>query len=452
MISFRALPLACALLLALPTTPPAALAAHEIPASVTVHAFVVPAGERLELLVRVPLLSMRDYDWPVVAPGYLDVAASRPWLADAAMQWLAAYTRIEEDGRTLEEPRIVAARLSLPSDRSFESWERARAHVTGGRLSDAVTIPPQQVLLDVLFEYDIRSADARFALLPEWAHLGLSTATALRFLPPEGGVRAFRFAGNPGLVRLDPSWWQAAWGFVALGFEHILGGIDHLLFVACLVIPFARFRALVPIVTAFTVGHSITLLAAAGGLTPGVLWFAPLVEMLIAASIVWMALENIVSPKLDRRWAFAFGFGLVHGFGFSFALGESLQFAGAHLVTSLLAFNVGVELGQLFVLALLVPALVLLFRHVVAQRMGVIMLSALIAHTAWHWMTARGAALGAYELTLPPPDLALLAAVLRWLALALVAAGAAWLLKRLFDRLRTGGTGSEAPTPVRSES
>ena len=71
-----------------------------------------------------------------------------------------------------------------------------------------------------------------------------------------------------------------------------------------------------------------------------------------------MALENIVGgATVHRRWMIAFGFGLVHGFGFSFALRETLQFAGSHLLTSLLAFNIGVELGQLLVLALLVPAL-----------------------------------------------------------------------------------------------
>ena len=117
-------------------------------------------------------------------------------------------------------------------------------------------------------------------------------------------------------------------------------------------IPFRRFRSLVVIVTAFTVAHSITLIASAFGLAPGGLWFPPLIETLIAVSILYMALENIVGAmSVQRRWMLAFAFGLVHGFGFSFALRETLQFAGAHLVTSLLSFNVGVELGQLLVLA-----------------------------------------------------------------------------------------------------
>ena len=120
-----------------------------------------------------------------------------------------------------------------------------------------------------------------------------------------------------------------------------------------------------------------------------------------------MALENIAGAAgLRRRWMIAFAFGLVHGFGFSFALRETLQFAGSHLLTSLLAFNVGVEAGQLFVLALLVPALGLLFRYVVAERMGVIILSALVAHTAWHWTADRWQVLRQFEA--PSPDGAVL--------------------------------------------
>src|SRR6185295_18073191 len=189
------------------------------------------------------------------------------------------------------------------------------------------------------------------------------TVTALRFLPPDGGVRALELIGDPGVVRIDPAWYQAAWRFVALGFEHILSGTDHLLFLFCLVIPFRQLRQLVIIVTSFTVAHSVTLIASAFGVAPDALWFPPLIETLIAVSIVYMALENIViaadgAPNagardglrsLKHRWMITFAFGLVHGFGFSFALRQTLQFAGAHMLTSLLSFNLGVEIGQLFV-------------------------------------------------------------------------------------------------------
>jgi len=188
------------------------------------------------------------------------------------------------------------------------------------------------------------------------------------------------------------------------------------------VIPFRRFGALVMIVTSFTVAHSITLIASAYDLGPDALWFAPLIEMLIAISIVYMAIENVVGTNVQRRWMITFAFGLVHGFAFSFALREQLQFAGNHLLTSLLSFNLGVELGQLLVLAVLVPLLGLLFRYVVPERIGIIILSALIGHTGWHWMLERAERLAQFPW--PVFDAAMLASAMRWL-IALVAMGVA---------------------------
>ena len=281
----------------------------------------------------------------------------------------------------------------------------------------------KQQLLDVLLEYPIASDRAWFSIHPRLDRLGLRVLTTLRFLPPGEGERAFEFHGDPGLVPLDPRWHQAALRFVAEGFFHILDGTDHLLFIICLVIPFRRLRPLVVIATAFTVAHSITLAATAFGFAPDGLWFPPLVETLIAVSIVYMALENMVGANAHRRWIIAFAFGLVHGFGFAFALRETLQFAGSHLVTSLVAFNLGIELGQVAVLLVLVPAMNLLFRAV-PERAGTIILSALVAHTGWHWMSDRWADLRKFPL--PSLDAAAMAGILRWLMAAIVLAALAW--------------------------
>jgi hypothetical protein len=143
------------------------------------------------------------------------------------------------------------------------------------------------------------------------------------------------------------------------------------------------------VVTSFTIAHSITLIASAYGFVPDSLWFPPFVEMLIALSIIYMAAENIIGAQLQRRWMVTFGLGLVHGFGFSFALSESLQFAGNHLVLALLSFNVGVELGQILVLIILIPLLDFLFRAVVKENIGSILISAIVLHTSWHWFTTR---------------------------------------------------------------
>lgn len=433
--------IAAALLLGLPGRP----SAHEIPATVTVHAFVKPDGARLRLLVRVPLESMRDIDVPLRGPGYLDLRRVEPLLTEAAMLWIAGYVTVMEDGTALQPGTVQRTRISLPSDRSFSSYDAALALMAAPPLDTATALPWQQAMLDVLIEYPITSPDAEFTIEPALAHLGVRTTTVLRFLPPDGAERIYTFTGNPGVVRLDPRWHHAAAHFTRLGFAHIFAGLDHLLFLFCLVIPFRKWRPLLVVVTSFTVAHSITLIASAAGLAPGALWFPPLIEMLIALSIVWMALENIVGTNLERRWLFAFGFGLVHGFGFSFMLRDALQFAGSHLTAALLAFNIGVELGQIAVLVLAVPALTLLFRHVVAERIGTVVLSALVAHSGWHWMTDRGNELGQYQLSWPVPDAALAAAGVRALMLLLIAGAALWAIAELEQRLKRGpGQGEES--------
>lgn len=413
----------------------ATAAAHEIPTDVTVLVFVRPDGDRLHVLVRVPLEAMRDMDFPLRGPGYLDVAAARALLPAAARLWIADYVRFFEEAEPLGAPTIAATRLSLPSDRSFADYETARAHLAGPPLADDTEIVWEQAILDVGLEYGIASDSARFSVEPELAHLGIRTTTVLRFKPPDGAERAFQYTGDPGLVRLDPRWHQAALRFVELGVHHILEGLDHLLFLLCLVIPFRKLRGLLPVITAFTVAHSITLLASAFGVAPSALWFPPLIEALIALSIVYMAIENVVGARRERRWVLAFGFGLVHGFGFSFALRESLQFAGSHLLSSLLAFNVGVELGQIVAVALMIPVLELAFRHVVRERMGTIILSALVGHTAWHWMTARGSRLLEFEFRWPAWNIELLVSAMRWAMLLLIIVAAGWLLAGWARRL-----------------
>jgi HupE/UreJ protein len=415
------------------------LAAHDIPNDVTVQTFLKPEAQRLRLVVRVPLGAMRDIDYPrprgATNADLLDLARAEASLRDAATLWLSDFLELYENDQPLRAPQVVSVRASLQADKSFASYEEALAHVTGPPLPATTEYFWSQGLLDVLFEYPIQSDQSLFSIRPRLARLGIRTLTVLRFLPPGGAVRGFEFHGDPGLVRLDPRWHQAAFHFVKLGFFHILDGVDHLLFLACLVIPFRRFRSLVAVVTAFTVAHSITLIASAYNLAPDALWFPPLIETLIATSIVYMALENIVSPQLKRRWLITFGFGLVHGFGFSFALRETLQFAGSHLLTSLLSFNIGVELGQLLVLVLLIPSLDLLFRYVAPERMGTIILSALVAHTSWHWTTERWAALRQFRFQWPVVDAAFLAGAMRWMMLLVIAAGLYWFV---FGVLRAG--------------
>ncbi len=420
------------------------LGAHDIPNDVTAQVFVKPVGRQLQLLIRVPLKAMRDVEFPKRGPGYLDLSRVNPLLDDAALLWLSNDLTIYEGDTKLPKPKLARTQVSLESDRSFVSFESALAHVMGPPLPVDTDVYWSQPLLDVLFEYPIASDQSKFSIHPELGRLGLRVVTSLRFLSPNGAVRAFEFIGDPGMVPLDPGWLQAGLRFVQLGFFHILDGTDHLLFLFCLVIPFRRFRSLIPVVTAFTVAHSITLIASAYNLGPDALWFPPLIEMLIAASIVYMALENIAGgASVERRWMMAFGFGLVHGFGFSFALRETLQFAGTHLLTSLLSFNIGVELGQLLVLLILIPLIDALFRFAVAERMGTIILSALVAHTGWHWMTERYDRLSQFRFQWPEFNAAFWSGILFWLMALVILAGLLWMTSKLPRRVGTGANAAQ---------
>ena len=262
----------------------------------------------------------------------------------------------------------------------------------------------------------------------------------MRYLPGGAEGRAMVVTRSAGEVALNPSWARAAAGFVRLGIGHILTGYDHLLFLLCLLIPLRGWRQIVSVVTVFTVAHSFTLLGSAFELAPSGAWFPPFVETAIAASIVYMALENIIGVELDRRVLITGLFGMVHGFGFSYGLSENFQFAGTHLLTSLFAFNVGIELGQLAAIAVMLPVLALLRRSLLRGRVGLIVLSALVVHTAWHWMTDRAEAL--WRMPWPQPGFADIAVLGLWIGLVLLAAGGlSWLTRRLgLDNAASGST------------
>ena len=140
---------------------------------------------------------------------------------------------------------------------------------------------------------------------------------------------------------------------VLLGIEHIITGIDHVMFLLALLLGLPRLGQALAIITAFTVAHSITLACAWFGL---VTLPSHLVETVIALSIAYVAAENLFGYGLRYRWVIAGGFGLIHGLGFYGALSElGLQGAGALRV--LVGFNLGVELGQLIILVLAAPLL-----------------------------------------------------------------------------------------------
>jgi hypothetical protein len=414
---------------------PKAALGDEIPLRVAVQAFVKAEGDRLNLLMRVPMDALVEAQFPLRGQvGFVIFSEARGAMESAAFNEILQAIQLFEGDQLLQSPRLEAVRIALPSDRSFVDYESALLNVHSAPLPDSTDLYYRQGFLDIHASYAIASDASRFSVDARLGGLGLETTTVLRYMLTDGSERTFSFIGNPGLVYMDPRWYQAVFNFVVLGFDHILEGTDHLLFLFCLLIPLRRVSALIPVITSFTIAHSITLIASALGWVPSAIWFPALIETLIALSIVYMACENIIGVKQQHRWIVTFCFGLVHGFGFSFLLTESMQFAGSHLVMSLLAFNVGVELGQILVVLIAVPVVHALFRYALPERAGVILLSAILGHWAWHWMQERWANLSAYDISLPVLSLQFVVNLMQWGALLGLSAGVLWMMNGLFTR------------------
>ncbi len=222
------------------------------------------------------------------------------------------------------------------------------------------------------------SYEAGFLSTMEAGHRHLLTfrGEPVAVLDRDNASASFQGPSHPGEVALR---------FLKLGVEHILTGYDHLLFLLGLLLVADRLRAMLLVVTGFTLAHSITLSAAALDL---VTLSPALVEPAIAATIIFVGVENLWRPSARRRMALTFALGLIHGFGFAGLLRE-IGLPHDALVTALLCFNGGVELGQAAIVALALPLLLWLRRFPAWERRGVPALSIGVALAGLWWLLQR---------------------------------------------------------------
>jgi hydrogenase/urease accessory protein HupE len=179
------------------------------------------------------------------------------------------------------------------------------------------------------------------------------------------------------------------WGFLKLGVEHIWTGYDHLLFLFGLLVVCRTFKSIVAIISCFTLAHSITLALATLDVVNLPSRF---VEPAIAASIVFVGVENLVRRGAEPkgRWALTFFFGLIHGFGFASVLRElGVGQNGSGLAMPLFTFNLGVEMGQVAVAAIVLPIVWQLRKNETFLRRGVPALSAIVALAGAYWFLER---------------------------------------------------------------
>ncbi len=381
----------------------------------TIH--VVHTQQGLEVFIRIPTpyflaelaIGSLEEGNPIPAPftynrveqdslkHYLDLTK----IQNAPVEFAAIATggvRIETEG-VLLKPEIVNMRLhSALQQPPFASLEEAKISLSGETPESVVEdVYVGETVTDLQLRYIHDRPVNSYSLSFSWnPGLELQDETANLLLDHfPGETRVFRFTGilnEP--VEITNSAVAAFATFTVQGIIHILKGWDHLLFVICLAIGAATLAGLLWRVTGFTIGHTITLIAGFWGYAPSVAWFIPAVELGIAISIIFVAVTAIGGAKRNSDSLSSFVItlliGLLHGLGFSFVLHELLLPNGAHLWKSLLAFNVGVEIGQVAIVTAvwLVLLLIVRFRSSLLNfaRWAVVLPSIAIAA---YWVTER---------------------------------------------------------------
>jgi hypothetical protein len=271
-------------------------------------------------------------DGPIAASGPVDVSR----LTDLAAAVLAHFT-IEQDGAAVA------------------------AHVLGARVlsSGMLQIDVEHASID---PFRVLGVHATFHAVTDDTHrviarverAGVVTPLVFDIASPRHELPTL--PRNAWRARLAPP--DSTRSMVLLGIEHILTGYDHLVFLGCLLLAGGTWRSRLGIVSAFTLAHSVTLVLAAMRLVNPPAGF---VEPAIAVTIAYVALENLIGGADRSRWPTAFGFGLIHGFGFAGML-DVLDLPARQWLAAVLAFNVGVEIGQVAVVAIAMPIVIAIAR------------------------------------------------------------------------------------------
>jgi hypothetical protein len=340
--------------------------AHE-PGLIRVDVDVAASGN---VRVRVPI----D---PVVVWRAIELDAGRTPTAAPSMDVLhrdrARLERAVRDGVALRAGTVLVTLAVVGSD-----WQDV------GRPGSPRALAPVLVTLEGRLPSDTRAIT--------WQYDAPATAYPLRVLQPgrEEPQVAWVTPGRPSevLVLAAPGVGSVMRLYVWLGVVHIVPrGLDHILFVLSLCLMSPRWRPLLAQVSAFTAAHTVTLAASALG---WISWPGRWVEPLIAASIAWVAIENLRASTLSRtRLAVVFAFGLLHGAGFAGVLGELGLPVGARLL-ALLSFNAGVEIGQLVVIAIALTGTAVVMRWPGRYRGWVVVPASItIAIVGAYWVVER---------------------------------------------------------------
>lgn len=282
---------------------------------------------------------------------------------------------LQSDGARLRGTVTAVVLHAVGHEPPFATLEEARSVLAAPPTALPERLYVGDVVVDITIRYAAAGSVSSYTLAsrldPDLPGQDQTANLILDYGPGDPGV--FRSRGlmtEP--VEISRSRWAAITTFIWEGIRHILEGLDHVLFVVCLVLGTTSLHSLLWRITGFTIGHSVTLALGFFGFVPKGAWFVPAVETGIALSIVYAAIIALRPRHVEshaqqvQMFLVTLSLGLLHGLGFSFVLQEILQVTSPNIWQSLLAFNVGVELGQVFLVLLIWPALWMLGRQTTA--------------------------------------------------------------------------------------
>jgi len=396
--------------------------AHDVPPDRPISAYVKIGPDSVQLLVRIALDAL-GLSLPTIG-GRIDVDASLPRLQDALTTFGEAVTLFE--GRSPLVATQREFRLSLPSDRSFDTYASASAYLETA--VPAADIYANQGFLDARLTYRFESRGAMLSMQSSFTETwGSAPVLSVVFLPIEGGERRYAIRGSSGRVAFNPTMCEAVRRSFVAGLTIVFASAEHLMLLICLVVPLRARRDIAPVAIATIGGYAAAAIVSELALVRTDAAFGQVVAASTTIVVVAAAVFNLVEPVLVKRWVLAGIAGVICGFVPAGVLREELVFAGAHSLVSIAGLSLGITVAQLFSIAAVAVWAEFFVHRSTTARLRVLLISAIAADIAWHWASERGAPLWRAGWDYGGPSLLVLA---RAVAGVLLVAGVARYLVR----------------------
>jgi hypothetical protein len=401
---------------------PIPVSAHDLPSDRPIPTYVKIGPTSVQLLIRIAL-DTPGLSLPTIG-SRIDADASLPSLQDTLRKFGDAVV-VFEGNSTLEATRREI-RLSLPSDRSFDTYASASAHLEDSLA--AAALYANQGFLDARLTYPITHGGTALSIQSRFTDTwGAAPVLSVVFLPIEGPERRFVLRGSTGQIAFTPSVYEAMRRSFAAGLTMVFASAEYLLLLICLVVPLRTFRDSAPVVAAAIGAYATAAVVSGLALVRVDDAFGQVVAVSATVVVAAAAVFNLVEPVLLRRWVLAAVAGAVCGFAAADAVHEQRVLAGAHSFVSVVGLNVGAAAGQVLVVAAVALWAQLFVHGSATARLRVLLISAIVADIAWHWGSQRAAPLWQAGWDYSGPSLVVLA---RAVAGVLLVAGVAPYLVR----------------------